>query len=160
MLPLHSGAISGVTNEMQDRSNYQATVQEIRANGDVWINMVRQTQTNQMAGKVKRGSIDPDRKDGQSGNEAISYEAIAQEVQEEERLRQESGEHDMASQKEALRHNQPLGMGVTSPSVIVSKSGPSREVAKPFLETAAVDGIGRTQSMAAAARQAKVDVTV
>ena len=162
MLPLHGRAISGVTSELQDRSNYNATVQEVRAGGGVRVSPVRRTSAYNSASDVKRDDIDPDGKDGGSGNNgAISYAAVANEVQEEERLRQERSEQELGSQTEEMRYNPPLGMDFTSPSVIVPRGEPHHAVAKLFIKAAQRErsAFGRDPSVVNAS-PVKVDVTI
>jgi hypothetical protein len=140
MLPLNSGAISGVTNELQDRVSYQTAVQEIRAGGALRVNAISKAPANDLTDDVRRENIDPDQRDGGSDNQTVSYDMVAEEVREEEIARKENSEYEVESQAEAMEHKPPIGLDFTSPSVIVSRSAPSREVAKLFLKAAADEG--------------------
>jgi len=67
----------------------------------------------------------------------------------------------LASQKEELKHNPPLGVGFTAPSVIVSSGEPNRAVAKFFIKAATIEGLSGFSTESAPTYSAvKVDVTV
>ncbi|MBF0358998.1 MAG: hypothetical protein HQL70_10355 [Magnetococcales bacterium] len=140
MLPMHSGAISGVSNELQDRVSFQAAVREIRAGSALRVNAVSKAPANDLTDDVKRDDIDPDQRGRGSDNQTVSYDMVAEEVREEEAARQKNSQYEAESQAEAMEHKPPLGLDFTSPSVIVSRSAPSRKVAKLFLKAAADAG--------------------
>ncbi|MBF0448004.1 MAG: hypothetical protein HQL67_07390 [Magnetococcales bacterium] len=161
MLPINSTAISGVTNDLEDRANYQANIQQIRAHGSQRVSPVRRAQPNHSADDVQQERVNPDRKKGGSGHLAASYEAIVNEVQEEEQLRLESHELEVNSRREEILNSPPLSrIGFTKPSVIVSRRGPSRSVAKLFVQMATAQE-SPFQSVAPSNRvAARVDVTI
>lgn len=165
MLPIHGRAISGVTSKLQERANYSATVQEIRAEGDSHINPVRRAQANNEAGDVDREIIDPNGRGRRSAEQGtLSYDAIASEVQEEEQARQEQYELQAKTQQEELKHKHPQGMVITAPGVIVPRGGSRRNMAKLFIQVAAAEGIRQSKATAVPPYgkqpEVKVDVTV
>ncbi|MBF0454355.1 MAG: hypothetical protein HQL72_05995 [Magnetococcales bacterium] len=162
MLPIHGRGISGSTSELQDRAQFHATVKEIRTDGEGRVNPVRRAKPNSSADHVKQETIDPHARGDRSGQQgAISYDAVAQALQEEEHARQESRALEQESQKEAIAHNPPLTTGLTSPGVIVSRGGASRIVAKLFIQAASNSSFS-THSTTPSSRESnvRVDVTI
>jgi hypothetical protein len=160
MLPIQIGAISGVTNELQDRSNYQDAVQEIRAGGELRVNPVSRTATNNLADNVKRNTIDPDGREGGSGNGPVPYDAVALEVQEEELVRQEKAEQELKSRAEEIKNSPLLKIDVTTPSVIVPKGRVHQGIAKLFIQAASQNRSSYASPILGNHSLKKVDVTV
>lgn len=137
MLPIHSGAISGVTSELQERANYQTTVQEIRANGSTRVQPVRRVQPNGSADDVKH-AVNPDARGSSSDHDrTVSYDAIVSQLQEEEKAKKERSEKEAKAKEESPVRAYPPPIDFLSPGVIVSRGEPNRSVAKLFLKAVA-----------------------